>query len=119
MRRRTGLLMDGGEPSGGQWNFDPENRKALPKGHVPPERIGCVPDAVTREVIALVETAFADHFGDTEGFAWPVTRAEALQTLKHFLAVAFPPFGDYQDAMRTGAPFLYHALISRPSMRGS
>ena len=112
MRRRTGLLMDGAEPTGGQWNFDLENRKALPKGHVPPERIGFPPDAVTREVIALVEATFADHFGDTDAFAWPVTRAEALEAFKHFLAVGLPRFGDYQDAMRAGAPFLYHALIA-------
>ncbi len=40
MRRRTGLLMDGGEPVGGRWNFDAENRKKLPKGHRLPDRIG-------------------------------------------------------------------------------
>ena len=27
MRRRTGLLMDGDQPVGGQWNFDADNRK--------------------------------------------------------------------------------------------
>jgi deoxyribodipyrimidine photolyase-related protein len=32
MRRETGLLMEGDEPAGGQWNFDAENRAALPKG---------------------------------------------------------------------------------------
>ena len=112
MRRRTGLLMDGGEPTGGRWNFDAENRKGLPKGHALPERVGFPPDAVTREVIALVEAAFADHFGATEAFAWPVTRADALAAFRDFLAVGLPHFGDYQDAMRTGAPFLYHALIS-------
>ncbi|GJD74487.1 cryptochrome/photolyase family protein [Methylobacterium goesingense] len=112
MRRRTGLLMDGGEPTGGRWNFDAENRKGLPKGHTLPERVGFPPDAITRDVIALVEAAFADHFGATEAFAWPVTRADALAAFRHFLAVGLPHFGDYQDAMRTGAPFLYHALIS-------
>ncbi|WP_082503917.1 cryptochrome/photolyase family protein [Methylobacterium sp. Leaf117] len=111
MRRRTGLLMDGAEPVGGRWNFDPENRKGLPKGHILPERLGFPPDAVTREVIALVEAEFPDHFGTTDAFAWPVTRGEALTAFKHFLAVCLPRFGDYQDAMRSGAPFLYHALI--------
>jgi deoxyribodipyrimidine photolyase-related protein len=111
MRRRTGLLMEGGEPVGGRWNFDAENRKGLPKGHVVPERIGFPPDAMTREVIALVEAAFGDHFGETAAFAWPVTRTEAVAAFKHFLAVGLPTFGDYQDAMRTDAPFLYHALI--------
>ena len=35
MRRRTGLLMHDGGPAGGQWNFDLENRKALPRGLSP------------------------------------------------------------------------------------
>jgi deoxyribodipyrimidine photolyase-related protein len=112
MRRRTGLLMDGGEPAGGRWNFDPENRKRLPKGHRPPDRIGFQPDAVTRAVMTLVEQEFGDHFGDLAGFAWPVTRADAVAALRHFLAECLPTFGDYQDAMKTGAPFLYHALLS-------
>ena len=112
MRRRTGLLMDGPEPVGGQWNFDHDNRKRLPKGHVPPERIGFTPDAVTQAVIGLVQTEFADHFGDVEGFSWPVTRKEALTALKHFIRHRLPTFGSYQDAMRQGEPFLYHALIS-------
>ncbi|NEU13050.1 cryptochrome/photolyase family protein [Methylobacterium sp. BTF04] len=112
MRKRTGLLMEKGEPVGGQWNFDHDNRKKLPKGHVPPQRVGFPPDAITQEVIALVEREFPDHFGDTESFGWPVTRVEALSALKHFVADCLPTFGDYQDAMKTGAPFLYHALIS-------
>lgn len=94
MRRRTGLLMDGGEPAGGRWNYDPENRKRLPKGHRPPDRIGFQPDSVTREAIALVEAEFGDHFGDLSGFSWPVTRADALAALRHFLAEALPTFGE-------------------------
>lgn len=30
MRRKTGLLMDGDQPAGGQWNFDADNRKPPP-----------------------------------------------------------------------------------------
>ena len=112
MRKRTGLLMEEGEPVGGRWNFDAENRKRLPKGHVPPERPGFPPDAVTREAIALVAARFPDHFGDLDDFAWPVTRRDALAALKSFLAEGLPRFGDFQDAMQTGAPFLYHALLA-------
>jgi deoxyribodipyrimidine photolyase-related protein len=112
MRKRTGLLMEGGEPEGGRWNFDAENRKALPKSLEPPERLSFPPDAITREVIELVERAFGDHFGRLDGFAWPVTRQDALQVLARFLFEGLPRFGDYQDAMRGDAPFLYHALIS-------
>ena len=46
------------------------------------------------------QAAFADHFGDLDAFAWPVTRADALAAFKHFLVVGLPAFGDYQDAMR-------------------
>jgi deoxyribodipyrimidine photolyase-related protein len=112
MRRQTGLLMDGDEPVGGRWNFDAENRRRLPRGHVAPARLRFAPDAVTREVLALVEARFAAHFGDCEPFGWAVTRAGALEALRHFIRDGLPDFGDYQDAMKRGEPFLYHAVLS-------
>jgi deoxyribodipyrimidine photolyase-related protein len=112
MRRRTGYLMHGGEPVGGAWNLDAENRKALPREVDIPRRDGFTPDAITREVIALVERLFPDHFGRAEPFRWAVTRADALQALEDFVTLCLPRFGDYQDAMRTGEPFLFHALVS-------
>lgn len=112
MRRETGLLMDGGRPVGGQWNFDADNRKRLPARHVPPVRRRFAPDAVTREVMELVERRFPDNFGTLEHFGWPVTRSEALAALDDFAVHALPRFGDFQDAMSTRSPFLYHALLS-------
>ncbi|MCZ8377101.1 MAG: cryptochrome/photolyase family protein [Beijerinckiaceae bacterium] len=112
MRRKTGLLMDGDQPVGGQWNFDAENRKALPAGHRLPGRLRFPPDALTREVIAVVEARFAGHFGQIEGFGWPVTRDQALEALDHFIADALPWFGDYQDAMKRGEDFVHHALLA-------
>ena len=112
MRRRTGWLMDGREPVGGQWNYDADNRKRLPADRAPPGRIAFPPDAVTKDCLALVEREFGDHFGSLDGFGWAVTRADALRVLGHFIAESLAAFGDYQDAMRQGAPFLYHAVIS-------
>jgi len=112
MRRETGWLMEDGEPVGGSWNYDAQNRKALPKGLDPPDRRRFEPDAVTREVLALVAERFGDHFGDLSGFGWPVTRAQALEALDEFITHALPDFGDYQDAMRGGADFLFHSLLS-------
>jgi deoxyribodipyrimidine photolyase-related protein len=89
MRREHGLLMEGDKPAGGEWNFDAENRKALPKGAAPPPRLRFDPD-----------------------FGWPVTRADALRALEDFIAIGLPRFGDYQDAMKAGAPFLFHSLLS-------
>jgi deoxyribodipyrimidine photolyase-related protein len=83
-RKRHDVLMQGDEPVGGQWNFDADNREsfgAAGPGAVPP-RTRFEPDAVTREVIALVDTRFAHHPGRLDSFAWPVTRAQALQSLQ-------------------------------------
>ena len=112
MRRKTGLLMDGKEPLGGQWNYDADNRKKLPKGHVLPTRLRSQPDAITQDVMSLVETHFGNHFGTLDGFSWPVTRAEAQAQFTHFLDECLPHFGDYQDAMKSQESFLYHGLVS-------
>ena len=48
MRRQFQLLMDkDGEPEGGQWNFDSENRKPLPKKLQLPKELQFEPDEVT------------------------------------------------------------------------
>lgn len=112
MRRKTGLLMADDAPAGGQWNFDAENRKRLPEGERLPDRRRFPPDDVTREVVALVERSFPDHFGTLEGFGWGVTQEDALAALDDFIAHGLPRFGDYQDAMKAGADFLFHGLIS-------
>ncbi len=112
MRRRTGLLMDGDQPAGGRWNFDAENRNRLPSGLRAPRRRRFAPDAVAREAIADVERLFPDHFGTLDAFGWPTTAAQAGEALEHFLRDALPLFGDWQDAMASGEPFLWHSLVS-------
>lgn len=112
MRRSTGWLMQGNEPVGGQWNYDVQNRKALPKNVAVPPRRRFEPDAITREVSELVAARFGDHFGTLEGFGWAVTRSDALEALHHFVRACLPRFGDYQDAMKTGEDFLFHSVLS-------
>lgn len=112
MRRATGLLMQDGQPVGGQWNFDAENRKRLPRGHRLPDRLRFAPDPTTRAVMDLVADRYADHFGDLQEFGWAVTRADALAALEHFITDCLPDFGDYQDAMKADEDFLHHGLIS-------
>jgi deoxyribodipyrimidine photolyase-related protein len=112
MRRRTGLLMDGDQPAGGRWNFDAENRRRLPKGQRAPERLRIAPAPEVEIVRRLVEARFADHFGDTATFGWATSHEEAEQLRDHFIAQILPGFGDWQDAMKGGEPFLWHARIS-------
>ncbi len=115
MRRRTGLLMTAdGEPDGGQWNFDAENRKRLPAGVQPPPPLHIPPDAITRDVLAIVGARFANHFGDLEPFALAVTGDDAQRVFARFVTDALPQFGDYQDAMAEGQRTLFHSLISAP-----
>lgn len=112
MRKRTGLLMEDGEPAGGQWNFDHDNRKPAPGDIDPQGPLRFEVDAVTEEVLALVQARFGNHFGDLRPFRFATTRAQALEALDHFIKHALPRFGDYQDAMLRGEDFLYHALLS-------
>jgi deoxyribodipyrimidine photolyase-related protein len=114
LRQRHGVLMDAGQPVGGQWNFDADNREAFGRagpGALPP-RASFEPDALTREVIRLVEARFAQHPGTLDSFAWPVTREQALQSLDRFIAERLPLFGRYEDAMWPGEPWLYHSQLS-------
>ena len=112
VRRKTGLLMDGEEPAGGQWNFDHDNRKRLPKSLVPPPRFLPPADKLTQEVIALVAARFPDHFGDLEPWVFATTRAGAEAARDHFITEILPGFGDWQDAMAKGEPWMWHSLLS-------
>ena len=112
VRRKTGLLMDGEEPAGGQWNFDDDNRKRLPKSLMPPPRFLPPADAVTQDVIALVAERFPDHFGDLEPWVFATTRAGAEAARDHFIGEILPGFGDWQDAMAKGEPWMWHSLLS-------
>ena len=112
MRRDTGLLMDGDQPEGGRWNFDAENRKKLPARLRPPVRLRIDPDAITRGAIADVARLYPDHFGELEQFGWPTSAEEAEEVLATFLRDILPDFGDWQDAMSHGEPWMWHAMIS-------
>lgn len=112
MRRKTGLLMQGDAPEAGRWNFDAENRKPAEPDLFMPRPPRFQPDAITREVMALVEKRFPDNFGALAPFWFAVTSTQAEEALDYFIAEALPGFGDYQDAMLRGEKFLYHAVLS-------
>ena len=111
LRRKTGILMSGNDPIGGQWNYDAENRGRAPDGLEVPKHTSFVPDDITNEVLSLVEDRFGDHFGKLRPFEFAVTHEQAAYVLDRFIAERLPLFGTYQDAMVEGEPFMFHAHI--------
>ena len=112
MRRKTNLLMDGDKPEGGKWNYDSENRKPAKDDLFMPKPLRFQPDPITQEVIEMVKAEFPNRFGSADDFFFAVTRGGAKEALEYFIKNVLPRFGDYQDAMLTGEPFLYHSLLS-------
>jgi len=114
MRKRHNVLLDGGAPTGGQWNFDAENRGSFGKSG-PPDVKGPMefaPDETTREVLDWVEVNFPNHPGSLKHFNLPVTAADAEYALRDFVENRLAQFGNFQDAMWTEQPFLFHSRLS-------
>ncbi|MDX1686097.1 MAG: cryptochrome/photolyase family protein [Saprospiraceae bacterium] len=112
MRKKHDVLMDGGEPSMGRWNYDQENRKKLPSSAAPPD-----PRLFHRDVSEIVEQIESRDIKtigriDKEDFIWPVSREEGKEMLDHFIARCLPDFGRYQDAMTPDYWSIYHSRLS-------
>ena len=114
LRQKHGILMEGKKPIGGQWNFDADNRGSFGKQgpSLLPAPTRFEPDAITQEVMRLVNDKLAHHPGSIAQFGWPVTRAQALAALDDFITHRLPNFGLYQDAMWEGEVWLYHSHLS-------
>jgi deoxyribodipyrimidine photolyase-related protein len=118
MRKKYQILLDAKgkppfyKPLGGKWNYDSENRKPPKAGMQSPKRISHPKDAITQEVLRLVEERFGHHFGALQPFHFAVTRSQAKQEAEHFMAKLLPQFGDYQDAIVAGEAYLNHSLLS-------
>lgn len=112
-RRRLDLLLDeNGDPLGGQWSFDADNRKKLPKKYETPDQPEYAWTEHTKAVVKVVDRYFASHPGKTENFWLATTRRQALHQLNDFFKNRFEDFGPYEDAFEPDAPFLLHSILS-------
>jgi deoxyribodipyrimidine photolyase-related protein len=112
-RQRLGILVDDdGEPDGGQWSFDADNRKKLPRSVEPPVLRRVERTSYVENLVPVVSKTFSDHPGDAGEFSWPVTRKAALQAVDDFLENRFADFGPYEDAMTTRSDTVFHSLLS-------
>lgn len=114
LRRDRNILMNGDKPVGGKWNFDKDNRKPFGKNgpNSVPEPTLFQPDTITRQVIKDIKNHLPDLPGNLDDFVWPVNRKQSLQVLKDFINQRLKHFGDFQDAMWIGEPWLYHSRLS-------
>lgn len=112
MRRKYGILMDGKEPLTGKWNYDHDNRgalkdkKLLKKALIQPKDVSKIVEMLDKSGVKTIGNI------DTENFAWPVSRSESLEILEHFCENLLVHFGEYQDALTTWDPYLFHSRLS-------
>ncbi|NNF44961.1 MAG: cryptochrome/photolyase family protein [Phycisphaerales bacterium] len=112
-RKRLGILVDDdGKPEGGAWNYDADNRESFKRDPQIRRPYHARPDAVTRDVIEMVERRLPDLPGRIDAFRWPVTRDEARRALKDFVEHRLGDFGRYEDAMWTTETTVYHSRLS-------
>jgi len=111
-KQRRLLLEPDGEPTGGKWSFDAENRAKFPKTETVPALPWPEPTDEVTEAIAYVETHFGHHYGRARDFRYPTTHMAAEAWLNDFLAHRLAKFGVYEDAQVAREPVLYHALLT-------
>ncbi|MFM8763415.1 MAG: cryptochrome/photolyase family protein, partial [Spartobacteria bacterium] len=117
-RQKSGILMrDDGEPEGGAWNYDAENRKTVrdwKKDGAPKPPAAMTLNRNPSPVAAQVTKWFPEDVGRAEDCWLPTTRDAALEALRKFIETRLPLFGDYQDLMLQDSPTMFHSLIAAP-----
>lgn len=112
-RNKTGILMEGGEPVGGVYSFDTENRKKLPKGYIPPSiPMNVVDSLYIQEAKEYVRKNFADNYGLLDTYAYAVTHRDAELLLKDFVTHRLSLFGPYEDAISDTYTHIQHSVLS-------
>jgi len=112
-RKRLKILVDAeGNPSGGQWSFDVENRKKLPKDYQEPKLPKIKPSTHEGAVRKVIEEYFSDHPGNMDDLYLPFRRKEAKEWLTNFLEVRLEDFGPYEDSISNRFEFVNHSLLA-------
>jgi deoxyribodipyrimidine photolyase-related protein len=118
MRQKHQLLLDDqGQPVGGRWNFDAENRKKFDgKANVPsqPSFFSPQKQKLVEEIYQEITQVGVETIGriDVAQFDWYFTVADARQQLDFFVKRCLPHFGTYEDAMDTRFEVLFHSRLS-------
>ncbi|MCF2490191.1 cryptochrome/photolyase family protein [Dyadobacter sp. CY347] len=113
-RKKYKILLDeSGEPEGGKWSFDTENRLKYPKKQVPPAIQFPATNDQYAEAKRYVEKHYRDNYGNIpDEIRFPITFEESDAWLEQFMAKRFEEFGKYEDAMVISEHFLHHSVLT-------
>jgi len=113
-RKKLNILIDhDGQPTGGSWTYDKENRKKYPKGKTPPTVFYPESSEAWEEAVAYTEQHFPDNLGEVSiDPVYPINHQQAEAWFRQFLDFRFYDFGIYEDAIVKHQSILHHSLLS-------
>ncbi|NBO58787.1 MAG: cryptochrome/photolyase family protein [Chitinophagia bacterium] len=120
-RKRRNILIDNNQlPEGGQWTYDVENRKKIPKNTVIPDLHFFGSNQFIEEAITYTKKYFSHHYGSSDApFGnnalpqyYPCTHRDAEKAMNIFLEQKLENFGIYEDAMLYKESTLFHSVLS-------
>lgn len=113
-RKALNILMDKmGEPLGGKWSFDTENRKKYPAGKKTPSITFPSSDSFVKEAIRYTHQFFKNNPGKIhEDKFYPTNFIKTNEWFFHFLEQRFHDFGIYEDAILQNENYLNHSILT-------
>jgi deoxyribodipyrimidine photolyase-related protein len=110
---RNILMTSIGEPLGGKWTFDTENRKKYPKGKAIVAIEYPKTNMYHKEALTYTNLHFMNNFGALDGpLNYPVTHESSELWLDQFLQKRMEEFGEYEDAIVYKEALLNHSLLT-------
>jgi len=114
-RRRLNILIDNdGNPEGGKFSFDAENRKKLPAEErmFLPEIQHPSEDKHSQEAMEYIHKHFPNNYGEDQPLLYPWNHHQAEQWLQLFIKERLEKFGPYEDAIEPQHPWLFHSMLT-------
>lgn len=107
------LVNENGEPEGGKWTFDAENRKKHPAKRSPPTVNFEQSNSHWENALNYVNANYTNNPGElNNNYIYPTNHQAAQNWLNVFLNERFDEFGIYEDAIKKHEVFINHSLLS-------